>query len=568
MMTDERSLVAGAERTRGLVSLLSHPGTWPRPNALSLAIVCLLVINYIAPFTDLDYTWQVRTGERIVQTGRLRPADAFTYTIAGRSVPDFEWLYEVVLYGLWSTFGYGGLKLLKTLLVSAPLTLLVFRVHRAGIARRGILLALLPAILVVAPAWNLRPMYCTTIGLLLVSGWLHDHCTGRRPLTWWLPVVMLLWANLHPGVITGQGLLAGAIAWEWLNRCFKLNRPLDLAGRRRLTIIGGLGLAATFLSPDPVERLLYPFRPEVAHPIQRIFVEMQPLLRSFARTPTAVLSAYLVALITFITVVSHFRQYRLWEIALLLGLTGLANLAVRSLQDWVLVMLALGVPHAAVLLAQAARYIRRADETDGARSSTFRFAVASVAVQLDRLAKPLFNSTLFRLQPVWPLVAFTVLGALSSIPPFARRMPIQEMAECPHAALDWAEAHGLHGRFFCVPDYGSYVTWRLGDRARCYVDTRGFFFPHELLEDSQFVPQLGPDWRARLERVCEAGTDYFLLETTGARGQLWRTLQPVVPQPLYLDSKAVLLGAEQVQTALARIEARDAALASTTPVSP
>ena len=78
---------------------------------------------------------------------------------------------------------------------------------------------------------------------------------------------MLLWANLHPGVIAGQGLLLGAVAWEWLNQRLKWNRPLDRAALHRLTVCGLLGVAATFLSPDPIDRLLYAFKPELAHPI-------------------------------------------------------------------------------------------------------------------------------------------------------------------------------------------------------------------------------------------------------------------------------------------------------------
>ena len=52
----------------------------------------------------------------------------------------------------------------------------------------------------------------------MLTCWLHDHCTGRHRCPGWLPVVLLLWANLHPGVIIGQALLLGAIGWEWLNR--------------------------------------------------------------------------------------------------------------------------------------------------------------------------------------------------------------------------------------------------------------------------------------------------------------------------------------------------------------
>src|SRR5437870_2169465 len=173
---------------------------WKWPNLLSLLLIVLIAANYFGTFADLDFAWQIRTGEQIVENGSLRPPDALTYTIARQQVPDFEWLYEIILWSIWNVFGYGGLKFLRVILVAAPLILLGLRLRKEGVRWHGIFLALFAAVFILAPAWNLRPMYCTTIGLLLVAGWLHDHCNGRRPLTCWLPLVMLLWSNLHPGV--------------------------------------------------------------------------------------------------------------------------------------------------------------------------------------------------------------------------------------------------------------------------------------------------------------------------------------------------------------------------------
>jgi hypothetical protein len=512
------------------------------PNLTSLALIVLLAANYFGTFADLDFTWQIRTGERIVELGQLRTPEAFSYTIAGHLVPDFEWLYEVILWLVWSEFGYGGLKLLKTVLVVAPLLILALRLRREGVRPHGILLSLFVAIAVVNSVWNLRPLYCTTIGLLLVSGMLHEHCAGRRPLSWWLPGVMLLWSNLHPGVITGQGLLLGAIAWEWLNRLVKLNNPLSRQACWRLTLIGGLGLAATFASPDPIDRLLYPFRPELAHPIQRIFAEMQPLHFFILKPPYLTNLAYVVAFLVGLTIVFRFRQYRLWELALLAGLAGLANLAFRSLQDWFMVMLALGVPHMGALFRDAVHRDRR------------RFWVVSL-LRVHHACKLALNGPLFRFQKFWPAAALVLLVVISLIPPLARVMPLQDAPEWPEAALDHMEKSGVQGRFFGPADYGSYLTWRLGDRARSYVDTRGFFFPPTLIEDSHFIPQLTPDWRARLDRVLNHyHTDYFLLETNGPRGQFWRALQPHVGKPLFLDEQTVLISAEQVRRGVMKLD--------------
>jgi hypothetical protein len=517
---------------------------WQRsPNLCSVLILVLLAAAYITPFGDLDYAILIRTGELIVHTGDLRPPESFSYTIAGADIPDFEWLFEIVLWAVWTALGYGGLKLLKVLLVGAVYLVLGLRLRREGMRWHGIALALLAAVLLLAPGWNLRPLYFTSLGLLLVSGWLRDHCTGRRPLTWWLPLVMLVWANVHPGVITGQGLLAGAIAWEWLNRGLKLNPPLSVAACRRLTLVGGLGLAATFMAPHPIERLLCPFQPEVRHGIMQIFSEMQPLHRTILEPPYVTALVYVLAAGVGLIVVVRWRHFRLWEIGLLGGLAVLASSAVRSLQDWVLIMLALGVPQVGPLLGQLARTDRRGPWV-------------RVLLRFDRACKCLFMSRPWRFQWAWPVAGLALLTMISIVPPLGRQMPIQERDVYPAGAVAWIETHGqptakAPWRIFGPPDYGAYLVWRLGDRVRCYSDTRGFCFPSRLIEDSHFIPLLGPDWRERLERVLASDTDYLLLETTGPRSELWQLLEPSV-QPLYRDANAVLLSAAEVRRGLER----------------
>jgi hypothetical protein len=513
------------------------------PNGFTLAVTFLLAANYFSTFGDLDYTWQVRTGEIIVRTGNIQPVDHFSYTIPGQHVPDFEWIWEAVLWLLWDNFGYGGLKLLKTILVASTLLLMVWRLRVAGLRWHGIGLALMLAIAVLTPAWNLRPLYCTTLGLLAVAGWLHDHCTGRRPLGWGLPVVMFLWGNCHPAVITGQALLVGAIAWEWINTRIKVNSVLDRPALRRLTLVGGIALLASLVCPDPLERLIYPFTPQLTHPIQRVFVEMQPLYTTLSKPPYTSALIYVVAVVVAVSVVLRFRQYRGWEVMLLAGLALLANTAARAAQDWLLLMLSIGLPHVVALFRQAAL----ADRHRGWIARLLR---------LDGSWKRAWQSPMLRPQGGWLLTASAVFVVISLIPPLARSMPMQDADEWPSGALAYLQRNGIGGHFFGPPDYGAYVTWKLGDNARCYADTRGFFIPPVLLEDSHYVPQLGPDWQVRLDRVLnDYPTDYFLLETTGPRGELWRRLQPVVGQEVvYLDHQAVVLRASTVRDGVRKIE--------------
>ncbi len=36
-------------------------------------VVALLAANYFSPLADLDFTWQIRTGEDILRTGERAP---------------------------------------------------------------------------------------------------------------------------------------------------------------------------------------------------------------------------------------------------------------------------------------------------------------------------------------------------------------------------------------------------------------------------------------------------------------------------------------------------------------
>jgi hypothetical protein len=515
------------------------PGGFRWPHGGTLLFLFLVLVIYWRPMLDLDFAWQIRSGGEVVRTGSLRTTDSFSYTIAGKQLPDFEWLYEVMLWAVWNVAGYPGLHLLKTFIVLAALGVLTWRLRREGVARHMTLGALILAILVMA--WNLRPLYATTIGLLLLSGWLRDHCTGRRPLSWEVPLLMLLWSNTHPGVITGQGLLAGAIACEWLNRWLRLAPPLDRKACWRLTLFGGLGVLASLVCPDPLARLQYTFNPDLTHPIMRAFDEMKPTHYFVLHPPYLGVLLYLLTPVVLLTVVLRFRHYRLWELALLGGLILLASFAVRSLQDCLLIMLALGIPQLAALFRDTARRQRRLPRPQ--RSAWF-----ARLLHADRGARRVLASPLFIFQPLWVLSFLLLLSVFSLTPALAANIPRKSDLSWAGAAMNHIDRAGLHGRFFSNPNYGSSLVWKLGpERVRCYVDTRGFFFPPYLLEDSLIVPLLAEGWRPRLKRILDKGTDYFLLETNGPPGALWRSLEGHVT-PLYQDGETVLIPAAQVRS--------------------
>jgi hypothetical protein len=514
----------------------------PWPNVLSLLIVAALAAMWCRAPTDLDYCWQIRTGQRILANHEFRQPDPFSYTIAGKELPDHEWLYEVLLALVWNHLGYGGLKLIRVALYVAPIAILAWQLRGRNVPRYAVALTVAFCLFALFYFERLRPLVCSTICLQLVAGWLHDHCRGQRPLDWKLPLTMLLWANLHPAVIMGQALILGAIGWHVAAFGFRQSAIGDRRLVVSLVIWGGLGLLATLASPAPSDRLLYPFSPELRHSAQQMFEEIKSPFRHLGRPPFVVEMLLLLAVVYAVVLLLRRRELIGWEWALFAGVSGLFLMAIRSAGDWLMVASALAIPQIGSLLLR------------GAKSNRWRKLVRPV-IRFERGIKRIMNSPLFRLQPMWPALGFVLLTVISLIP-WGKLLPNHERADWPTEAADWIESGGLpgHGPWMIFSGYneGSYLIWRFDGRVKVYSDTRGFYYPGEFLDDSYSLPRAVGDWPARLDRVLAQGTDYFLLPVRDPQGlsyRLWDLLAPHIPHPLYRDEKYAIVTAAQVKEA-------------------
>jgi hypothetical protein len=505
------------------------------PNAFSLIVLLVLGYMYCCPPSDLDFCWQVRSGERILDSGRIGQPDNFSYTIAGREIPDHEWLYEVILALLWRGLGDPGMKLARVFLFAAPPALLAWQLHARGVKRHGISLALFVSVLVLFYFERLRPLVCSTIGLQLVAGMLHDHCHLRRRLNWTLPLVMLIWGNLHPAVIMGQALILGAIGWEAL--AYRRDRtPERGQALHCLMLWGGLGFLASLIAPDPVGRFLYPFASELRHPAQRLFIEIRPPWHFLGKPPHVIDGVVLLALTFGAILALRWRQLRGWEWGLVAGVSGLALAASRGTGDWLMITSALAIPEVGPLLRHLSR-----------RRPAPR--LCRLLLRVDRSVKKILRGPLLRPQPFWPAAIFASLACFSVIP-IAARVPNREARHWPTAALNWIEQGNLPTpapwNIFTGSDEGTYLLWRLPGRARVYSDTRGFFYPGDLLMDSYHLPAADDDWSKRLESVLDHGTQFFLLRR---ETKFWKLIEPHAPAPLYSDDQFVILTAANVRQA-------------------
>jgi hypothetical protein len=207
---------AAASVTRR-ASLPSLPGflnltetfTFERLSA-ALLFVAIACAACLMPAQN-DTWWHLREGE-VLWRGGAALTDQFSHTVFGGHWQNREWLAQVLFYLL---FRLGGLPLL-TLVLAAFVTgawYVSWHLMEGRTTQRVVLVGL--ALTTSSIEWCLRPqvftLFFVSVTALLVS----------KRLLWPLPLVFLVWANLHGGVIIGYGLLGVAVACSLMQDSFR-----------------------------------------------------------------------------------------------------------------------------------------------------------------------------------------------------------------------------------------------------------------------------------------------------------------------------------------------------------
>jgi hypothetical protein len=246
--------------------------SWLVPSAGDLIFVALLGMLAFTALSvrllgDAGIGWHIRTGQIILATHAVPRVDPFSSS-AGQTWYAWEWLYDVIAGWLDRAAGLNGVVLFTALMI-AGLFAWTFRL----MLRRGtnVAVALVLVLLAASAAmihFQARPHVVSWL-FTVVWFWIleledshsdsfaPDFDSRRSWVLWLLPLLMVVWTNVHGGFLIGFALLAiywaGAV-WQWVS--VKGERFDDIlrkmrAGRRirMLTFAGIVSAAATWVNP-------------------------------------------------------------------------------------------------------------------------------------------------------------------------------------------------------------------------------------------------------------------------------------------------------------------------------
>jgi hypothetical protein len=174
--------------------------------AVGLPVLAALIAN----LPSVDLTYHLRAGAGILAGGGIPTVDTWTFTAAGTPWTDQQWGAQVILAGVYQLAGWTGLVVLRAALIGIVFGCLFTIGWRRGLGMRRAAWLTLAAFLVSAVALGLRPqligMALFAIVLLLVTD--RRAHPGRL---WAIPLLVLLWANIHGSFFLGPLVLG--LAW-------------------------------------------------------------------------------------------------------------------------------------------------------------------------------------------------------------------------------------------------------------------------------------------------------------------------------------------------------------------
>jgi hypothetical protein len=248
-----------------------------------LALLYLLpAAQAMLPIDDTDIWWHLRTGQWIIQHGTVPFSDPFSGYGEPKSWFAYSWLFEIIIYKIFSFFGLVGLTLFTVmfgLLIALALHALVRRANLPFLY--GVVITAM-GLVCMKPLMSPRPWLFSVLFFIWELIIIFDYRrSGSLRRLFWLPLIFVVWANVHVQFIYGLAVLFLTATAPFLQSPFKSHPSAHDQGFKpslSLFVVTGVCILATLV--NPYHLLIY--RPIIDYAAQtQVFdsvAELHPLL--------------------------------------------------------------------------------------------------------------------------------------------------------------------------------------------------------------------------------------------------------------------------------------------------
>jgi hypothetical protein len=450
---------------------------------------------------DGDTGWHLRTGEWIMSHGRVPDKDLFSFTKTGQTWFAWEWLWDVIFAWLHQHWGMATV-VVGSALVIALTSALIFRLafRKSG----NPLVAMALTFLAMASAsihFLARPHLFTllfTVMFYTILERVRENRSAR--LLWGLPVLTVVWTNLHGGWFVGIVLIGLYGAGELAGGLCDGEPGAWRAALQRMLPYGACALAclaASLIGPYTYHLHVHIWE-YLTDSFQREHIqEMLPI--SFQNPAARYLEILL--LVGGGACFWHLRRKRFTECLLLVLFAHAGLIASRNIPIF-------GIVAAPILALAVAEWFQLLED-------------APVSGWLRRLAGALrsMGDSIGGLEGHWRthLVSAAAVVLVTAIlyapsPPenFRARFDAKDF---PAKALASLGDSAAQSRIFTYDQWGDFLIYKLYPKNQVFIDGRSDFYGQPFEEKYLDIVMVKYKWQRYLD---EYGVDTVLLPTDAA----------------------------------------------------
>lgn len=473
-------------------------------NLRRFGFAVIFIVLYISiVLSDPDYFWHLSAGQFIWENKALPSTDVFSYTFANKPWVLHEWLFEIVLFGVYSLAGASGVKLFTTAFAIATVLVAYFMAKRLlGKPYWAFFLALIFFFQIV-PNVSPRPQLITFLLFAIYLRILVDfkYFADVRKL-WLLPAFMVIWVNSHGGYVAGLVLILLFTACEWL--MFILQQQRDAVYKQRLkklTVIAVITIAATLLNPYFIDHWIYPFTVMNMDASQNLITEWQsPDFHTFRWK-----FFLLLVFAAFTAAIYSDKRPDFTEMVLSVFFISAAFIAIRHTPISVLGI----IFFASVTLKYVAfSQIFSCLQLDKLKARYRRFVGSSSDLGKKEF---MFN---------WIMLVITLIGCQLYYATSYAKHEEKANKTVPIKAVQFIADAGITGRVFSIYHYGGYLIHQFYPQQLVFIDGRADLYGDEFIKEYIEIVEARAGWKQKLEKYR---IDYAILARNTALVELLQT---------------------------------------------
>ncbi len=407
-----------------------------------LFIAALAAVMFFSLLRDIranDFFWHLKTGEWIWQHKSLPAGDPFSFTAHGADatrehfVLTSYWGSQILYYLLYCACGFPGIVLMRFVVMGLLIYFLLARFEKKTVT--ALCLTLLAAIILADLFATDRPqlfsfLFFAMLMLLLQS---LKKTSAVAPYAA-LPLLMLVWANMHAGFAAGLATIAVYTAGEGIKFLRPSLDPMPKENYRKLVWAAAIALAVSLINPNTYHFLSgnIIFQPS---DIIADSLDYQSPIRTFALSRACSLLIYWFFLFVVIAgAILKFRDTDLTELLLLLGIGFFSFTTVRYVPFFIIA----GLPVVD----------RRLSELPNAKTVSIALAVIALS-----------SAALFTVSEAGNLRNLSTGALVNSF-------------KYPVDASEFIAGAGISGNMYNHFNWGGYLIWTLSPQRKVFIDGR------------------------------------------------------------------------------------------------